>query len=94
MAKLLASFSQFTIWLTRELISPVIAEERRILEHSTSPVVIVGGDVRSHLDRSGDAFRLKVWEVAHFPFAKEVPPRVEPVPEELPAGESGLQERE
>ncbi len=83
MSPVIESAGRFAIWFHQKLISPVAAEENRILLHSSTREILTVGCVRSHVSRAAESFRFKVWEAANFPGAKSVPPRVEPSPDEV-----------
>jgi len=77
------SSGRFAAWFQQKIISPIIAEETRVLAYSTAQVVWAIGTARGYVERSGVTFRFKAWETVSFPGAKNVPPRVEPSPDEL-----------
>jgi hypothetical protein len=83
MTPVIESPGRFAIWFQQKIISPVIAEEVRILQCSLTPAVWSIGAVRGYVERSGATFRFKAWETVAFPGAKNVPPRIEPSPDEL-----------
>jgi hypothetical protein len=74
---------EFSGWFHRNLLSPVVSEEDRILGHSPANIVHTGSGVGSYFDRVAESFRFKIWEVVHFPEAKDVPPRILPCPDEI-----------
>jgi hypothetical protein len=74
---------EFSGWFHRNLLSPVVSEEDRILGHSPVNIVHTGSGVGSYFDRVAESFRFKIWEVVHFPEAKDVPPRILPCPDEI-----------
>jgi hypothetical protein len=78
----ISSEQTFSLWFSKNLLSPVIAEESRILGHSLANIVHTGSGVGSYFDRTAEIFRFKIWEVVHFPDAKDVPPRVLQSPDE------------
>ena len=81
---ILASPTGLSLWYHKNLISPVLAEENRVLKYSTTKRIQAVAGVRSHFDRVAQDFRFKVWETVHFPDAEAVPPRVPPPPKENP----------
>jgi hypothetical protein len=80
---LISSDQAFASWFHTNFISPVIAEEDRILGHSSTHLVHTGTGIHSYFDRMAGTFRFKVWEVVHFPDAKAVPLRFPPSPDEI-----------
>ncbi len=83
MTPTIESPGRFAAWFQQKIASPIIAEEIRILPHSTTPSVWSLGTARGYVERSGLTFRFKAWETVSFPGAKNVPPRIEPSPDEL-----------
>jgi hypothetical protein len=79
MGKIIHDPANFTRWIFQKLIGPIIAEENRFLDHSSERVVWTTGGMRGHVSRGPSTFRFKAWEPVLFPFAQNVPPRVEPV---------------
>jgi hypothetical protein len=79
----ISSQETFESWFHTNLLSPVVAEEDRILGHSPTNIVHTGSGVGSYFDRVAESFRFKIWEVVHFPEAKDVPPRVLPCQDEM-----------
>ena len=78
----ISSQETFESWFHTNLLSPVVSEEDRILGHSTGNIAHTGSGVGSYFDRVAESFRFKIWEVVHFPEAKDVPPRILPCPDE------------
>ena len=72
----------FVLWFHRNILSPILSEENRILEHCESPLIVSSGDVRGYVDRNANSFRFSAWEVVRFPSARAVPDAREPSPEE------------
>jgi hypothetical protein len=83
MTHVIESSGRFALWFQQKIVSPIIAEEIRILPYSTTPAVWSIGSARGYVERSGATFRFKAWETVSFPGARNVPPRVEPSPDEL-----------
>lgn len=73
---------EFDFWFYKKFVAPILSEESRILEYSSTKRVFRYGPPQAYFDRIAEIIRFKTWEVAHFPDAKDVPPRVEPTPEE------------
>lgn len=82
MGKIIHDPKDFQRWIFQKMIGPIIAEENRYLDHSSERVVWTTGGIRGHVSRGPSSFRFKAWEPVLFPLAKDVPPRVEPVPAE------------
>lgn len=82
MGKVIHDPKNFQRWIFQKLIGPIIAEENRYLDHSSERVVWTTGGIRGHVSRGPSSFRFKAWEPVLFPTAKDVPPRIEPVPAE------------
>lgn len=82
MSNVIQTGAKFSFWFHRTLLSPIVNEEDRILRYSSSAKILNAGTIRSYVDRVAEIFRFKLWEDVHFPDAKAVPPRVEPVPDE------------
>lgn len=79
---------RFREYFRRTFVAPLVAEEDRVLLYSDERTVYLPFEVRTHADRFADAFRFKVWEIATFPGAQDVPPARIPAPEEeVPAPE-------
>lgn len=83
MTKVTESPARFAEWFQRRIVSPLFAEESRVLCFSDLPMIRSVGTVRGYVERSGSMFRFKSWETVSFPGAKNVPPRVEPSPDEI-----------
>lgn len=83
MGRALESPERFAEWFHRKLVSPLLAEEDRVLSFSSTRRVDSVGVPRGHCDRGGRSFTFKVWETASFPDARNVPPRLEPSPDEV-----------
>lgn len=83
MANIVQTEAKFSFWFHKTLLSPIIAEEDRILRYSAHPIILGAGTIRSYVDRVAELFRFKLWESASFPEAKDVPPRVELSPDEV-----------
>lgn len=66
MAKLLSTEKGLPTWFHEEVMSPVVAEEDRILAFSSDRRIWTLG-IRGHVDRSGNVIRFKAWEAVRFP---------------------------
>lgn len=80
--KIVRQTQNFHQWFFKNLISPILNEEARILKKSEKNIIHSVSPARAHLDRYSNMFRFKVWERVYFPFVKAIPPRAEPLPAE------------
>lgn len=82
MGSVIESKGRFLVWFHKSILAPILAEEARILRYSSSPDIRYYRRPSAFIERAGRSFQFKAWEIVWFPSAKDVPPRVEPAPEE------------
>lgn len=75
--RICGSKGPFTVWFHKYLLSPILAEEGRILKYSRTPRIGSCGTIRGAVERTGNAYLFKAWEHVTFPEAKDVPDEVE-----------------
>lgn len=73
LGRLVGERGALSLWLHRFVLSPILAEENRLLLKSGGRELLATGLLRGYLDRTANAFRFSAWEVVGLRSMSELP---------------------